>query len=61
MVGRDGNVANRIDFFCTRESDARERAKQLVVGLTIESGDSLTLELWDGPIRIETFSPPGAS
>ena len=49
-IGEDGHVAGRIDFRdCPNDEAAKQWAKRLVNGKTIE--------VWDGSRRIARFEP----
>ena len=47
ILGPDGHVKDRVDFFSTDDEAAKERAKQLV--------DGHDVELWHRDHRIATF------
>jgi hypothetical protein len=49
IIGQDGRIKDRIEFHCEHESEAKERAKQLV--------DGAAVELWDQARKIVRFDP----
>jgi hypothetical protein len=49
VIGRNGQIMDRIDLFCENDEDAKERAKQLV--------DGHAVELWDEARKVATFEP----
>ena len=46
-LDKDGHIRDRVEFFCTNEEEAKERAKRLVNGLDVE--------LWQTDHRIAIF------
>ena len=51
IMGPDGHVQSRVDLRCSDESEAIERAKQLV--------DGHDVELWQLDRQIRTFKAQG--
>jgi hypothetical protein len=49
ILGPDGHVKDRVDFFSKDDEAAKERAKQLA--------DGHDVELWHRDHRIATFKP----
>lgn len=49
VIGDDGRISHRHDFVCATDSEAKERAKQLV--------DGHAVELWQLDRKIDTFNP----
>ena len=48
-LGPDGHISSRIDLICHNDTEAKERAKQLV--------DQLSIELWRGERFLGLFKP----
>jgi hypothetical protein len=49
LIRPDGQIKDRVEFFCENEGQAKERAKQLV--------DGHAVELWDEGRKIANFEP----
>ena len=47
LLGSDGHIQRRVDFFCENLEAAKKRAEQLV--------DGHDVELWDRSAKIATF------
>ena len=47
LLGRDGHVFGRVDFYCETEEEAKQRAQLLV--------DGHDVELWQEARKIATF------
>jgi hypothetical protein len=50
IMGRDGHIQDRIEFFCDSDDAAKERAKQLLV-------NGYAVELWDEGRNIAVYEP----
>lgn len=50
LLGTDGHIQGRVDLDCADDSEAKERAKQLV--------DGRDVELWQLDRKIAMFSAP---
>jgi hypothetical protein len=49
IIGRDGHIVRREEFFCQNDEEAKERAKQFV--------DGHAVELWEEARKIARFGP----
>ena len=49
IIGRNGHIMHRQEFWCEGDEEAKERAKQLV--------DGHDVELWHRDNRIAVFKP----
>jgi len=49
IIGTDGRIRDRVEFFCESDDDAKQRAQQLV--------DEHAVELWDEARKVARFEP----